>query len=66
MCSDRDQKSEMAKGEGLILLEEEIEELNPDENEIYKILGCEQADIILMLNQSWKGWKKKSERRSIT
>ena len=52
MSRDRVQKSEMTKGDRL---EEQIEELKPNKIEIYKILGCEQADKILMLNQSWKG-----------
>ena len=47
MERDRVQKSEMTKEEGLIVLEEEIEKLNPDKNEIYKILRCEQADKML-------------------
>ena len=34
----------MVKVEGLTTLEETLEELVPDKNEIYKFLGCAQAD----------------------
>ena len=36
----------MFKGQGLAVLEEKIEALEPNKNEIYKFLGCEQADKI--------------------
>ena len=36
----------MVKGEGLQVLEERMETMDPDENEIYKFLGIEQADGI--------------------
>ena len=36
----------MVKGEGLQVLEERIKTMDPDENEIYKFLGIEQADGI--------------------
>ena len=39
-------KGKMTKGEGLAVLEEKIDALNPNKNEIYKFLGCEQADKI--------------------
>ena len=34
----------MVRVEGLPVLEKQIETMNPDENEIYKFLGLEQAD----------------------
>ena len=36
----------MVKGEGLQVLEERMKTMDPDENEIYKFLGIEQADCI--------------------
>ena len=36
----------MVRGEGLQVLEERMEAMNPDKNEIYKFLGIEQADGI--------------------
>ena len=36
----------MIKGEGLIVLEERMQALDPDQNEIYKFLGCEQANKV--------------------
>ena len=36
----------MVRGEGLQVLEERMKTMNPDENEIYKFLGIEQADGI--------------------
>ena len=39
-------KGKMTKGEGLAVLEEKIDALNLRKNEIYKFLGCEQADKI--------------------
>ena len=36
----------MVRGEGLQVLEEGMESMDPDENEIYKFLGIEQADGI--------------------
>ena len=38
----------MIKGEGLEVLEERMKTMDPDENEIYKFLGIEQADGIKM------------------
>ena len=40
------QKGKMVRGEGLQVLEERMETMNPDENDIYKFLGIEQADGI--------------------
>ena len=37
-------KSKMIKGEGLAVLEEKMDALDPNKNEIYKFLRCEQAD----------------------
>ena len=39
-------KGKMVKGEGLSVLEEKMDALDPNKNEIYKFLGCEQADKI--------------------
>ena len=36
----------MVRGEGLPVLEERMKTMDPDENEIYKFLGIEQADGI--------------------
>ena len=36
----------MIKGEGLAVLEEKMDALDSNKNEIYKFLGCEQADKI--------------------
>ena len=40
------QNGKMVRGEGLQVLEERMKTMNPDENEIYKFLGIEQADGI--------------------
>ena len=42
------QNGKMVRGEGLQVLEERMKMMNPDENEIYKFLGIEQADGIKM------------------
>ena len=39
-------KGKMIKGEGLTVLEEKMEALDPNKNEIYTLLGCEQANKI--------------------
>ena len=39
-------KGKMIKGEGLTVLEEKMEALDPNKNEIYAFLGCEQANKI--------------------
>ena len=36
----------MIKVDGLAVLEEKMDALDPNENEIYKFLGCKQADKI--------------------
>ena len=36
----------MVRGEGLQVLEEGMKTMDPDENEIYKLLGIEQGDGI--------------------
>ena len=41
-------KGKMIKGEGLTVLEEKMEVLDPNKNEIYTFLGCEQANKIDM------------------
>ena len=40
------ERGRMVKGEGLPVLDERMETMDPDENEIYKFLGIEQADGI--------------------
>ena len=40
------ERGKMVKGEGLQMLEERMTTMSPDENEIYKFLGIEQADGI--------------------
>ena len=39
-------KDKMIKGEGLGALEENMDVLGPNENEIYKFLGCKKANKI--------------------
>ena len=39
-------KGKMIKGEGLTVLEEKMKALDPNKNEIYMFLGCEQANKI--------------------
>lgn len=39
-------KGKMVRGEGLHILEERMKALDPDQNEVYKFLGCEQAEEI--------------------
>ena len=39
-------RGKMARGEELEILEERIKAIDPDENEVYKFLGIEQADGI--------------------
>ena len=41
-------KGKMIKGEGLTVLEEKMKALDPNKNEIYTFLGCEQANKIDM------------------
>ncbi|CAB4045676.1 Hypothetical predicted protein, partial [Paramuricea clavata] len=36
----------MVKGDGLAVLEERMKALDPEQNEVYKFLGCEQGDKI--------------------
>ena len=36
----------MVKGEGLAIFEERMKALDPEQNEVYKFLGCEQGDKI--------------------
>eukprot|EP00112_Aurelia_sp_Birch-Aquarium-sp1_P016078 Seg361.8 transcript_id=Seg361.8/GoldUCD/mRNA.D3Y31 product="hypothetical protein" protein_id=Seg361.8/GoldUCD/D3Y31 len=40
------ERGKMVKGEGLQVLQERMETLDPDQEEIYKFLGVEQADGI--------------------
>ena len=39
-------KGKMVKGEGLTVLEEKMQAMDPEKNEVYKFLGCEQGDKI--------------------
>ena len=39
-------KGKMIKGEGLAVLEEKMDALDPNKNEIYEFFGCKQADKI--------------------
>ena len=39
-------KGKMVQGEGLHILQERMKALDPKENEVYKFLGCEQAEEI--------------------
>ena len=40
------ERGEMVRSEGLQMLEEQMSSMDPDENELYKFLGIEQADGI--------------------
>ena len=40
------ERGKMVRGEGLQVLEERMDSMDPDKNEIYKFLGIEQADGI--------------------
>ena len=44
------ERRKMVRGEGLPVLEERMKTMDPDENEIYKFLGVEQADCIKTKN----------------
>ena len=44
------ERGKMVRGEGLPMLEERMKTMDPDENEIYKFLGIEQADGIKTKN----------------
>ena len=44
------ESGKMVRGEGLPVLEERMKTMGPDENEIYKFLGIEQADSIKTKN----------------
>jgi hypothetical protein len=39
-------QGKMVKGDGLPILEERMKALDPAQNEVYKFLGCEQAEVI--------------------
>ena len=39
-------KERMVKGKGSPILEEKMKALDPEKNEVYKFLGCEQSDNI--------------------
>ena len=41
-------RGKMIKGEGLSVIEEKMKALDPEQREIYKFLGCEQAEKIDM------------------
>ena len=40
------ERGKMVRGEGLEVLEERMKTMDPDENEIYELLGIEQMDGI--------------------
>ena len=40
------ERGKMGKVEGLDVVEERTRALNPDENEVYKFLGCEKVDKV--------------------
>ena len=40
------ERGKMVRGEGLQVLQERMKTMDPDQNEIYKFLGVEQADGI--------------------
>ena len=46
MCRNCFKKGKIIKGEGLTVLEEKMKVLDPNKNEIYTFLGCEQANKI--------------------
>ena len=57
-------KGKMVKGEGLPVLEEKLKALDPEKNEVYKFLGCEQSDDIdakKVLERVNKEIKKRTE-----
>ena len=57
-------KGNMVKGEGLPVLEEKMKALDPEKNEVYKFLGCDQSDDIdfkKVLERVKKEIKKRTE-----
>ena len=57
-------KGMMVKAEGLPVLEEKMKALDPEMNEVYKFLGCEQSDDIdakMVLERVKKEIKKRTE-----
>ena len=46
MCKVVFERGKMVRGKGLEVLEERMKAIDPDENEIFKFLGIEQADGI--------------------
>ena len=52
----------MITGEGLSVIEEKIKALDPEQREIYKFLGCEQAEKIdmerVMARVNWETEKR--------
>ena len=58
-------KGKMVKGEGLSVLEEKMKALDPEKNDVYKLLGCEQSDDIdvkKVLEKVKKEIKKSAEQ----
>ncbi len=58
------EQGKMMKGEGLAVLEEGMKALNPEENEVYKFLGCEQAGKVdkgTLLERVTEEMKKRME-----
>ena len=57
-------KGKMVKGEGLPVLEEKMKALNPEKNDVYKFLGCQESDDIdvkKVLERVKKEIKKRTE-----
>ena len=57
-------KGKMVKGEGVPVLEEKMKALNPEKNDVYKFLGCEESDDIdvkKVLERVKKEIKKRTE-----
>ena len=57
-------KGKMVKGEGLPVLEQRMKALDPEKNDAYKFLGCEQSDDIdvkKVLGRVKKEIKKRTE-----
>ena len=46
------EREKMVKGEGLKVLNKRIKNMDPDENEIFKFLGVDQADGIKIKEQN--------------
>ena len=56
------ERGKMVKGEGLQVLNERMKTIDPDENEIYKFIGVEQADGIKK-KEVYNGVKEEINRK---